>query len=83
MAMNVRSRLGRDPEGPSRAGLISQRRASGCRPGIPTNPLHDASEILLDVGKLEWADIDASFYDHDDINIVREQVTSKAEGFAS
>ncbi len=83
MAMNAWSRLGRDPEGPSRAGLISRRRASGCRPGFPTNPLHDASEILLDIGKLELADIDASFHDHDDISIVREQDTSKTEDFAN
>nr|WP_031386238.1 hypothetical protein [Desulfonatronum thiodismutans] len=72
MAMNAWSGLGGDPEDLFRAS-----------PGFPTNPLHDASDVLLDVGKLELVDIDASLHNHDDIGIVRELFPPKAEGFAN
>lgn len=51
--------------------------------GFTTNPLHDASEILLDIGKLEPGDVDAPFHDHDNIKIVRDLFSPKAEGFAN
>ncbi len=70
--------MGRDPEGRPGRGSFPRRNA-----GFPTNPLHDASEVLLDIGKLEPGNVDASFHDHDDISIVRELFTPKAEGFAN
>ena len=75
MATNARSRLGRNLERLSGAGIIPRRKVGGCRFGFPTNPLHDATEVLLDVDKLEPGDVDGSFHDHDDIGIVRELFT--------